>query len=123
VIEAGYRKAYAHDAVVSHSHNFGVLERLQRSFDESYALRRLFNYEYGRGLRHAFRSFVGMTVRDLRFAKNIGLLRRSPGTLISMPIDNLMRVTGHYLGANGSRMPGFVRLRLSRDKRLMMGAR
>lgn len=35
IIEAGYAKAYAHDAVVYHSHDYGIFERLQRSYDEA----------------------------------------------------------------------------------------
>jgi len=37
-VEAGWFKGYAHDAVVYHSHDYGLWERLQRSFDESSAL-------------------------------------------------------------------------------------
>lgn len=120
IIEAGYRKAYAHDAAVYHSHNYGFIERLQRSFDEAYSLRRLFNYQHGRGFRHAVRSLVGITVRDFRFAFQTGLLKSHFWHVFSMPLDNLMRVAGHYLGANGSRLPECVRLRLSRDRRLKM---
>jgi rhamnosyltransferase len=122
IIEAGYRKAYAHNAVVCHSHNYGFVERLQRSFDESFALRRLFKYEHGRGFRHALRSLIAITLRDARYSKNAGLIKTHFRDVISMPIDNLMRVTGQYLGANGARIPKVIRLRLSRDRRLMMAS-
>lgn len=120
IIEAGYRKAYAHNAVVCHSHNYGFIERLQRSFDESFALRRLFNYQHGRGFRHAARSLIAITLRDARFALKAGLIRTHFRHVVAMPLDNLMRVTGHYLGANGTSIPKSIRLRLSRDRRLMM---
>lgn len=122
IIEAGHRKAYADDAVVSHSHNYGFFERLQRSFDEAFALRRLFHYQHGRGFRHALRSLIGITLRDIRFALKTGLVKTHSRHVVSMPLDNLMRVTGHYLGANGTRIPKRIRLRLSRDRRLMMAA-
>lgn len=120
IIEAGYRKAYAHNAVVRHSHNYGFIERLHRSFDESFALRRLFNYQHGRGFHHAVRNFLGTTLRDFRFAFKTGLLRDHFFHVLSMPLDNLMRVAGHYLGANANLIPIGIRLRLSRDRRLMM---
>ena len=120
IIEAGYRKAYAHDAVVFHSHNYGFWERLQRSFDEAYSLGRLFNYQHGRGFRHAVRSFVGITRRDFRFALQKDLHRTDFFQFFSMPLDNLMRITGHYLGANGSKLPRCVRLCLSRDRQLQI---
>jgi rhamnosyltransferase len=122
IIEAGYRKAYAHNAIVCHSHNFGFIERLQRSFDESFALRRLFNYHHGQGVYHAVRSFWGITIRDFRFAFRAGLFKTDFMQVLSMPLDNLMRVAGHYLGSNGSKIPECIRLRLSRDRQLMLAA-
>jgi rhamnosyltransferase len=119
IVEAGYRKAYAHDAAVYHSHEYGLWERLQRSFDESYALRRLFNYKHGRGLKHAIRSWMGLTRRDITIAKRAGLLFSRPALLLRAPIDNAMRILGSYLGIHGNRLPECLRLRLSRDRRLM----
>lgn len=119
IVEAGYRKAYANDAAVYHSHEYGLWERLQRSFDESYALSRLFDYKQGRGLKHAIRSWMGLTRRDLVIAKRAGLLFSCPALLLKVPINNAMRITGSYLGIHGSSLPEFLRLRLSRDRRLM----
>ncbi|WP_018604635.1 glycosyltransferase family 2 protein [Uliginosibacterium gangwonense] len=120
IIEAGFRKAYAHDAVVYHSHNYGFIERLQRSFDESFALNRLFSYKHGQGFLHAMRSLIAITLRDASFSLKTKLIRTHFRYVVSMPLDNLMRVIGHYLGANGNRIPQNIRLRLSRDRRLMM---
>ncbi|TIC78508.1 glycosyltransferase family 2 protein [Crenobacter intestini] len=119
MLEAGYRKAYAHDATVYHSHEYGLWERLQRSFDESYALHRLFGYKQGRGLKHAVRNWMGLTRRDLSIAKRAGLPFSRQAMLLRVPIDNAMRIAGSYLGLHGSRLPEFLRLRLSRDWRLM----
>ena len=119
IVEAGYRKAYAPEAVVAHSHDYGFVERFQRSFDESYALRRLFDYQHGRGLRHALRAFVGLTLRDLRFAFRSGAVKGHWRQVLAVPLDNLMRVTGHFLGCHGTRIPLVLRKRLSRDQRLL----
>jgi len=49
IIEAGFKKAYSSDAAVYHSHNYGLWERFQRSFDESMALDDLFHYDLPKG--------------------------------------------------------------------------
>lgn len=119
VVEAGYHKAYAHGAVVYHSHDYALVERLQRSFDESYALSRLFGYQGGRGVKHAIRSLLALTRRDLKVSLQEGLLKSNPFIVLRMPFDNLMRILGSYLGQHAEKMPMALRLRLSRDRRLM----
>ncbi|MFV3415617.1 glycosyltransferase family 2 protein [Pseudomonas nitroreducens] len=119
IIEAGHQKAYAHDACVYHSHDYGLIERLQRSFDESYSLRKLFDYKGATGIRHALRSFLALTLRDLRYSWKSKLYRSKPGQVARMPLDNMMRVTGAFLGEHAQRIPMALRLRLSRDRRLM----
>jgi rhamnosyltransferase len=120
IIEAGYQKAYSHNAVVAHSHNYELFERLQRSFDEGYALQRLFGYGGEPSLLNAMKSFFAITRRDL-----ILVLRSSPNSRIGvkdlffMPFENLMRMAGAYLGAHGKSIPHALRLYLSRDKKLM----
>ncbi|WP_427184295.1 glycosyltransferase family 2 protein [Bordetella bronchialis] len=121
VIEAGYKKAYSHDGAVYHSHDYAIVERLQRSFDESYALRRLFGYVLAPTLRHVARSWAGRTVNDLRYAKRERLLRGEWRAVLRAPFDNLMLPLGHYLGARGDALPAVVRRRLSRDRRMMLG--
>lgn len=120
IIEAGYRKAYTHHGVVAHSHNYGLLERLQRSFDEGYALQRLFGYGGETGFLNALKSFLAITRRDINLALKEGFYSKvDKKTLFRMPLDNLMRMLGAYLGAHGERLPHSVRLFLSRDKKLM----
>jgi len=120
IIEAGYKKAYAHSAVVYHSHNYGLIECLQRSFDESFALRRLFGYQNGRGIIQAVQRLASLTLRDACIAWKTGLFKTRPVQVIVMPLNNLMRVLGDYLGTYGYRIPKSVRSMLSRDRRLML---
>lgn len=119
IVEAGYRKAYAPEAVVAHSHDYGFVERFQRSFDESYGFRRLFDYQHGTGLRHALGAFIGLTLRDAKFAFRTGAINGHLGQVLAMPLDHLMRVMGHFLGGHGARIPLALRRRLSRDQRLL----
>lgn len=123
IIEAGYKKAYARDAVVVHSHDYTLFERLQRSFDEAYAFRRLFGYVLCSGPKSFVRSWLALTHRDFAYARLNGLFRSQPMAVVRAPLDNFMRLAGHYLGANGDNLSEGLRQRLSRDKRLMLGLR
>lgn len=123
IIEAGYKKAYARDAVVVHSHDYTLFERLQRSFDEAYAFRRLFGYVLCSGPKSFARSWLALTHRDFTYARLNGLFWSQPMAVVRAPLDNFMRLAGHYLGANGDSLSEGLRQRLSRDKRLMLGLR
>ncbi|WP_287812803.1 glycosyltransferase family A protein [Pseudomonas sp.] len=124
VIEAGYKKAYSHKAAVFHSHNYGLWERFQRSFDESLALTQMFGYPPSPS-RVVIRNWVGLTLRDL---KTYWVQRATSGfrgivDLIRMPIDNCMRIGGAWVGSrqgfNSEKLIAFC----SRDKKLKRARR
>lgn len=121
IIEAGYVKAYSHNAIVFHSHDYGLFERLQRSFDESFAFNRLFGYRLCSGAIQLFKSWIWLSSRDLEYAYRSGLWKENLAQVLRSPLDNLMRVVGHYLGAKGNRIPSMLRTKISRDKRMMQG--
>jgi rhamnosyltransferase len=123
IVEAGFKKAYAHEAVVFHSHDYALGERLQRSFDESYAFYRLFGYVLCADLKSMLRSWVALNLRDISYVRSEGLQKFSLVDIIRMPFDNLMRLMGHYLGARGDRLSPRVRRLFSWDQRLMSGLR
>lgn len=123
IIEAGYKKAYSRKAVVVHSHNYALLERLQRSFDEAHAFRRYFGYVLCSSPFALLRSWLALTRRDLAYALRSNLFGTNTMEVLLMPLDNFMRLAGHFLGSCGDRLPEGLRLRLSRDKRLMTGLR
>ena len=72
IIETGYRQAFAPDSVVRHSHSFGPLETLRRSFDESRAFRKLFGYRLADGPRSILRSTAYLASRDMKLAFSQG---------------------------------------------------
>lgn len=116
IIHAGYAKAYAPEAVVYHSHDYALFERLQRSFDESGNFRSHFGYELAPSFWSALRSISGLTARDLlhgRKTPEITTLQCMRQVLL-----NVMHVSGLYLGNHAARIPKDIRFRLSRDKRL-----
>ena len=115
VIKAGYAKAYASEAAVYHSHDYGVFEKFQRAFDESNAFRVLFGYRLNARPLRAVLSIGWLARRDLAFAiRN----RISPFKTAKQILLNIATVTGQMTGSHAARLPESVRLRLSRDKRL-----
>lgn len=106
IIEAGYVKAYAHEAVVYHSHQFSAFERFQRSFDEASAFRRYFDYRLCRGPRMFIKRVYQETAADRRTFKM-----------------NLANVLGHWLGTYSQRLPKRLAQWCSWDKRLQRGLR
>lgn len=121
VLEQGWKIAYAHNAVVYHSHDYGVSERLRRSFDEGYAMFKLFDVVLLKSIFHAFAFCARRTVNDFVFAWRHKLWRKHFSAILRMPIDNIMRAGGYYLGAHGQRLPRAVRQWLSLDRRLLLG--
>lgn len=118
IIEAGWHKAYSSDAAVFHSHNYKLTERLQRSFDESYAFLQLFGYKLCPDIKSLITTFIALTIRDLKIYKKLNSLQRSPLMLAKMPLDNLMRVLGQYIGTHGNKLNRKFREKISRDHRL-----
>lgn len=116
IIEAGWHKAYAHDAVVYHSHDYGVFERLQRAFDEALSFRTLFGYRLGA------KSVGGALLIGWRLARNDwtwGRANKAPlGATLHRMAEDVALIVGHSLGARGDSLPRPVREWLSRDKRL-----
>ncbi|WP_457587917.1 glycosyltransferase family 2 protein [Ensifer canadensis] len=118
IIEAGYWKAYAHDAIVFHSHEYSFTEQLRRAFDESRNFKKYFGYKLsprplpaivsmGRFVFQAFQQEV-----DDRFGKATLIHRvKRAGQRIAV-------VSGHCLGANYEKLPRFITARLSLDRRL-----
>ncbi|WP_248768501.1 glycosyltransferase family 2 protein [Pseudomonas sp. MWU12-2345] len=119
IIEAGYYKAYSDAGAVYHSHDYSLFERLQRSFDESYAFKRIFGYILCPDLISMFKSVVALSRRDVRYARSIGMLRRAPLQVVHAVMDNVMRLLGHYLGSRGEKIPTPLRKQISRDKKLL----
>ena len=114
VLEAGYRKAYAQDSVVRHSHAFGTYETLRRSFDESRAFHHLFGYRLSKSFLSLSRSAAFLLKRDIGLALRNGWWKSHPRKSLSRIGEALARPLGHYLGCR-RKLPGWVQKRLSRD--------
>lgn len=121
IIEKGWSKCYSPDAVVYHSHDYAIFERLQRAFDEARSFHRDFGYSLAPSVLSAVRSFARLTARDILFTAKSAL--RS-GCLASLPkqiLLNFMLIAGHYLGNRHERLPDILQQSLSRDGRIFRG--
>ena len=118
IIEAGWKKAYAHDSVVYHSHDYSSWEVFRRSYDEARALKELFGYEYLTSRRALLRNWWLATGRDWRKGWSRAWWHKHPLEMARRPALNLAKMLGLYLG---TRNPNFVRRRehlVSRDRAL-----
>jgi len=123
IIEKGYAKAYAPDAVVYHSHDYGLFERLQRSFDESRNFKAYFGYRLAADPWQALRSIAGLSWTDLKYALREPRGTISPITLVRRLMSDMMVVTGHYLGSHYESIPLAWQRALSRDYRVFSTTR
>lgn len=114
IVEAGYRKAFAPDSVIKHSHSFGPVETLRRSYDELRAFRVLFGYTLSSSLWAVLRSSGYLVLRDMKLAWKNGWWRSHPRKTMSRIIEAFAKPMGHYLGARPS-LPNSLANRLSRD--------
>lgn len=118
-IEAGHAKAFVPDAVVYHSHDFGVWETLQRNFDEARSFNLYFGYRIQGSLVQALKSCLYLARRDLGWLRTGGLRgwRLFKNALYMTAIETA-RVAGQYLGTRHDRLPAWLLRSVSRDEQL-----
>lgn len=119
-IRAGYGKAFAPDAAVFHSHDFGVWETLQRNFDEARSFRLYFGYRMQPGLFGTLRTALALARRDRAWLRDDGGLRgwalwRAASYMAAV---ELARVVGQYLGTASEQLPRWLPAMISRDQGL-----
>lgn len=118
IVEAGYRKAFAWDSVVYHSHEYSLWERVQRSYDEAGAFNQLFGYRLCPSRTELIRQTFRTSARDLMLALRNGWLFSHPFVVLKRPLDNWARQIGYYLGTSRSAFSQKHARTLSRDKQL-----
>ena len=118
IIEAGYRKAYAPDAVVYHSHEYGFLEQLRRAFDESRNFTKYFGYKLSPSVRRTVTVAAKFTIQAFRQQLDDRYGNVTFRDRFERASQRVALVTGHCLGANHDRLPGFISAHLSLDQKL-----
>lgn len=119
IIEEGHYKAYAPTATVYHSHDYGVLEQLQRAFDESRNFKKYFGYELSNAAVPALLTMFRYTVQA--FSQVLDTEQYGPVTLKHRSHRAAMRIAlvlGHFLGTNHERLPNSWATKLSLDNKL-----
>lgn len=118
-IEAGHSKAFVPDAVVFHSHDFGVWETLQRNFDEARSFNLYFGYRIQDSLPRAVKSALYLAKRDFAWLRTGGLRGwRLAKNALYMSFIEMARVAGQYLGTRHDRLPAWLLRSVSRDEQL-----
>jgi glycosyltransferase involved in cell wall biosynthesis len=118
MLAAGYAKVYRSDAVVIHSHDYGPLDQLRRSFDE------------WRGLREVRAIPAPVRMRDMalrvqRAVRDDVALGRREGQLGSTALrlggvsllHHALRAVGATLGSRADRLPARVARACSLERR------
>ncbi|HIA51258.1 MAG TPA: glycosyltransferase family 2 protein [Candidatus Melainabacteria bacterium] len=115
VIEAGYAKVYADDAVVYHSHSFNTVETFRRAFDESRAMRELFDYQLVPSRSFIFKNCLHQLRIDRRLIVSRKLMKTAPVCVLKRPIRVLAKQLGSFAGQRAKTL-GHVQHLLSLDQ-------
>ncbi|WP_090302514.1 glycosyltransferase family 2 protein [Ensifer sp. YR511] len=118
IIEAGYFKAYAPDAIVCHSHDYAFLEQLKRAYDESRNFKKYFGYKLSSRPVHAAASIVGLVNEAFRQEVDGRFGEVTFAHRVRRAMQRVALISGHFLGANYERLPGPISTWLSLDTRL-----
>lgn len=118
-IKAGYSKAFVPEAVVFHSHDFGVWETFQRNFDEARSFERYFGYKLQTGVVGAMRSSAMLARRDYSWLRAAGLngwrLVKNSAYMVGI---EFARTAGQLLGTRHQTLPAWLQRRVSRDQQM-----
>lgn len=102
VVEAGYSKIYADDAVVFHSHSFTTVETFRRAFDESKAMMELFDYKLVPSRSCILKNSLHQLRMDKRLVVSRKLIRSAPVCVLKRPIRVLAKQLGSFAGQRAS---------------------
>jgi rhamnosyltransferase len=118
LLEAGYAKVFHAGVAVEHSHHFGVVGSMKRSFDDYRGLLEVLGYRSSIGVRSGARAAVGLARRDRALLRSEGARGFSlfAGTLTSLRHHSL-RIVAEYLAARADRLPDWLTRRLSKEGR------
>lgn len=99
IIQLGYKKAYADDAIVYHSHNYNLEQTLRRSYDESRALKRLFGYKLCPSIANIAYQTYACTKRDVAYVKTLSD-NKNKLSMLYIASWHFLKQLGYYLGDN-----------------------
>lgn len=118
IISAGYSKAYVDEAIVRHSHDFSIWEKLQRCFDEARSFRKSFGYSLVPNMASILSKLISNVKKDIHDLRTGVVREASPSQIIIQMGMNIALVFGHYLGSNFYQLPQRMQNFLSYDSKL-----
>lgn len=98
VVEAGYAKVYADDALVFHSHTFNTVETFRRAFDESKAMKELFDYSLVPSRSFILKNSIHQLKQDRHLIVKGKLIRTAPVCVLKRPLRVLAKQLGSFAG-------------------------
>lgn len=118
MLEAGHAKVFHAGAAVDHSHHFGVIGSMRRSFDDYRGLLEVLGFRSTIGLRTGVRAVADLTRRDRALLRSEGATGAdlTVGTFRSLR-HHTLRVTAEWLAARADRLPDWFTRRLSKEGR------
>lgn len=119
ILENGYIKAYADDAIVFHSHNYTMIEVFRRSFEEAVSFQIHFQHQIIRSLLDLIKIILFKIRIDfsvLLRAKELSLSKKF-FLLFYRPLYNLLRFFGYFLGSK-KRISAVLYSKISMDYKL-----
>lgn len=122
IIEAGYTKAYAHNAAVYHSHDWGPVTTGRRSFDEAMFFRLYFGYKMCPSIIHGISNIIRLTRRDFSLYRAAFPKGSVLECFIRAFSVNFFMQVGYYFGQRHKVLPRSAIARISLDHSLKAGA-
>jgi hypothetical protein len=107
-------------AAVVHSHDYNLIDRMRRSFDEARALAEIYDWREPISPRVVGRNLWGNVGADRRWFVRHGGATTAPAQLellVRATLHHAARTTGAVLGSRARRLPGSAVRRLSLEGR------
>ncbi len=104
VVEAGYAKVYADDALVFHSHTFNTVETFRRAFDESKAMKELFDYKLVPSRSFIFKNSLHQLKMDKGLILKKKLMKTAPVCVLKRPLRVFAKQLGSFAGQNAHKV-------------------
>jgi glycosyltransferase involved in cell wall biosynthesis len=118
MLRAGYAKAFVPDAVVVHSHGYGVLAQFRRSFDEWRGLREVHGFVQPGAPVRTLMTVQSDVRADLRSLRGRGLPLRAVAREALRSVRHwTVRAAGAAAGSRADRLPPPVRRWCSLERR------
>lgn len=122
ILMAGYKKAYAPEAAVYHSHNYTPAQYLKRFFDEYRSHKILQNYVGINSWLKILPVSLKLAYNDIKYIRTQSYTAKQSlkWSWFALRLD-INRILGEYLGGHYEKVPDWIYRRLSMQKRIISG--